>query len=321
MELPKQSPTCSRLSKLLALQLAAQRKWRIELADAHAAFLQGNDSETDRSIYCFAVPELANALGVAHHRIVHVHKACYGLVNAPKEWWRSVTDRFQEAGLEALRTDQCVWIGKDGNGETCTVICGHVGDFLIVGDANSQFHNQYRKRVWDSFRWSPWKEKEFTMTGIDVCQLADHSIVLSQNKYLDTVEEIRVGRDRPKDAKAHPGEVTALRAVTGALQWKATQTGPQLAATLSLLQSETAEATVETLHKANKFLRLAKLQGHQGIRLHHFPGLKAEDLIQAQWTDGALGNRPKGGSTGGYICGITTPDLEQGRTAPVSLIG
>ena len=159
------------------------------------------------------------------------------------------------------------------------------------------------------------------MTGIDVCQLADYSIVLSQNKYLDTVEEIRVGRDRPKDAKAHPGEVTALRAVTGALQWKATQTGPQLAATLSLLQSETAEATVETLRKANKFLRLAKLQGHQGIRLHHFPGLKAEDLIQAQWTDGALGNRPKGGSTGGYICGITTPDLEQGRTAPVSLIG
>ncbi len=122
LDLQKQSPTCSRLSKLLALQMAAQQRWKVELANAHAAFLQGSNSETARKVYCFAVPELAIALGVSQHRMVQVHKACYGLANAPKEWWASVSDRFEKIGLKRLRADQCVWIGSTPSGETCTVI-------------------------------------------------------------------------------------------------------------------------------------------------------------------------------------------------------
>ncbi len=72
-----------------------------------------------------------------------------------------------------------------------------------------------------------------------------------------------------------------------------------MAAALSLLQSEASNATVDALHRANKL----------------------QDLIQACWTDGALGNRPKGGSTGGFLCGISTPELEAGRMTPVSMVG
>ncbi len=311
---------CSRLSKLLALQMAAQQRWKVELADAHAAFLQGNNSETARKVYCFAVPELAIALGVSQHRMVQVHKACYGLANAPKEWWASVSDRFEKIGLKRLRTDQCVWIGSTPSGETCTVITVHVDDFLIVGSETCQHHQQFREEIRKSFRWSPWKEREFTMTGIDVCQLADFSIVISQARYLEDIEEIHIRRHREKDAVAEAAEVSALRAVLGGLQWKSTQTGPQIAAGLSLLQSEIAKATVDTLHRANKLLREAKLQGQQGIRIHHFPGVTIRDLLMVGWTDGVLGNRPNGSSTGGYVCGVSTPDLKAGRLAQVSLV-
>ncbi len=158
------------------------------------------------------------------------------------------------------------------------------------------------------------------MTGIDVCQLADYSIVISQARYLEDIEEIRIRRHREKDAVADAAEVSALRAVLGGLQWKSTQTGPQIAAALSLLQSEITKATVDTLHRANKLLRQAKLQGQQGIRIHHFPGVTVRELIMVAWTDGALGNRPNGSSTGGYVCGVTTPDLKAGRFAQVSLV-
>lgn len=179
-----QSPTASKLAKLLTLQFAAQSKWKIELADAHAAFLQGSESETKRKVFCFAVPELAAALGVSESRMVQIHKACYGLANAPREWWISVNERFAKAGLHKLRSDGCVSIGRDDNGDVCTIITAHVDDFLIVGGKNGKAHEAFRQKILASFRWSPWKENSFTMTGVEVKQMADGSIlVLSQSTW------------------------------------------------------------------------------------------------------------------------------------------
>ncbi len=44
----------SRLSKLLAMQLAARSRRKLEVADAHAASSRGNDGETSRDVCCFA---------------------------------------------------------------------------------------------------------------------------------------------------------------------------------------------------------------------------------------------------------------------------
>ena len=44
----------------------------------------------------------------------------------------------------------------------------------------------------------------------------------------------------------------------GALQWKATQTGPHISSALNALQSQVTKATLKTLKEANDLIKVAK---------------------------------------------------------------
>lgn len=81
--LPTSAPTMTRRTRQLFLQMAAQKRWRLLLADAKTAFLQGGATQTKRGVYAIPVPELAEALGIPVDIAVQIHKACYGLANCP----------------------------------------------------------------------------------------------------------------------------------------------------------------------------------------------------------------------------------------------
>ena len=51
---------------------------------------------------------------------------------------------------------------------------------LIVGNKKCPHHQAFRMRILESFRWSPWQADAFTMTGTEVQQLPDCTILLSQ---------------------------------------------------------------------------------------------------------------------------------------------
>lgn len=60
-ELPRDSPTPGRNSKMLLLQLIASMGWQLQSFDIRAAFLQGKP-QTDRTLAIEPVPELIEAL-------------------------------------------------------------------------------------------------------------------------------------------------------------------------------------------------------------------------------------------------------------------
>ena len=78
-----------------------------------AAFLQGNSSEVERKVYCWPVPELAQALDQSPLTPVQLAKVANGLVNAPSEWHKTVTREMATAGLRWLRNLVCgSWLGR-----------------------------------------------------------------------------------------------------------------------------------------------------------------------------------------------------------------
>mgnify|MGYP001826004312 CR=1 FL=1 len=103
------SPTMCRRTRQLVLQAAIQQGWKPLKGDIKSAFLQGTASQTLRQVYALPVPELAHALGVPEGRAVQVQKACYGLVNAPAEFYRTVDSHLLACGFERLLTDPCAW--------------------------------------------------------------------------------------------------------------------------------------------------------------------------------------------------------------------
>ena len=321
--LPTSSPTLTRRTRQLVLQMMAHRRWTCFKADAKTAFLQGKPTQSQRRVYSLPVPELAAALGISQHEAVRIDKACYGLINAPREWYLDVDKTLQSLGFERLFTEPCCWILKDYSQEGSPVIgiiCSHVDDFLLGGDETSKLWNDTVEGIRQAYKWGPWEDSDFTHCGCRIRQLRDYSFLIDQEEYCNQIDVIELSKER---AKAETDCITStersqLRGVLGALQWKVSQTGPQHAVQLSLLQSQVEKGTVKTLLEANKLVREVRTDKDQVLMIHSFT--RDEDLIAVTWTDGALANRPDFGSTGGFLVGMTTRRLVDGEEDSVSTI-
>ena len=324
-KLVSSSPTMSRRTRQLVLQYAAQRGWQTMKGDIKAAFLQGPASQVERKIYAMPVPELARALGIPEGRAVQVRKAAYGLVNAPAEFYRAVDNTLKSLGFEPLLCDPCCWRLREWNEtkqcyETIGIISSHVDDFLVMGSDSNSTWVEALKSFHAHFRWSPWEHTSYTHCGVVIKELRDGSKVLDHSKYCEGLQQIPVDKDRKESDAATPQEVGQLRALLGAAQWRAYNTGPQHQAKVGLLLSQVGKATVATLREANKLCREIHGMRNLSVRINYLPGVAPCDVQFICWADASLANRADLSSTGGYVIAATSPDMASGETAPLSLI-
>ena len=313
------SPTMSRRTRQLVFQQAALRSWRTLKADVKSAFLQTAPTQLSRAVFARPVPELAKAMNLKEGQTIQLAKAAYGLINAPAEWHRDINRTLTSLGFNQLRTEPCCWKYvryENGVPRLLGVVCAHVDDFIITGceqdpewvAAVSGFHSKYR--------FSPWECVNYNHCGVAVRE-GNSEFILDQSTYCSQIEEIKF-EARNEDDLATKDEITQLRGVLGAVQWRAYSTAPQLLVQLSMLQSMISKATVKTLKLANKLVREAFHNRFQHIRITGLDGLDPEEVNFVAWSDAAVGNRPDFGSTGGYLVCATTPAMLKGEAAPVT---
>ena len=317
------APTMCRRTRQLALQYSSVRSWRILKADVKAAFLQGDATEEDRNLFAVPVPELSDALGLPHGQAVQVIKSCYGLVSAPASWFQCVRKTLEELGFSQSRTDPCLWFlyekDEKGNNETVGYICSHVDDFLISGCEQNEFWVQQLTAFHNRFKWSPWETNSFVHCGIRVNEEQDGSFSLDHTKYMESIEQIDF-QARPDHEPVTSEELTQLRGVLGALQWRIHQSTPLHAARLGQLQSEISCANVGTLKAANKLTREAFQTRHVSTRINQLFASDPRGVCFIGWSDAALANRRDLSSTGGYVIAATTIEMLKGQRTPLSFV-
>ena len=64
------------------------------------AFLQGR--EYPDVLHCIPTDEICDAMQVPRGSITRLKRACYGLVDAPLEWYRSVAEFLEALASKAL---------------------------------------------------------------------------------------------------------------------------------------------------------------------------------------------------------------------------
>ena len=114
------SPVMSRQTRQMLLQLTAWKRWKVQ------------SRQYPDTLYCIPCPEICAALGIPSDSVTKVKKACYGLVDAPLEWYRSVDTFLQSLGFTKLWSDPCCWVLRV-HGVLRGAISGHVDDFLFCG--------------------------------------------------------------------------------------------------------------------------------------------------------------------------------------------
>ena len=91
--------------------------------------------------------------------------ACYGLVGAPLEWCKTVSDFLQGLGLERLRADPCMWTWRKA-GEIKGLISGHVDDFLFAGPYDCKEWPAILQQIRSRFQWGDWETGTFVQCDL-----------------------------------------------------------------------------------------------------------------------------------------------------------
>ena len=243
------APVMSRQTRQLFLQLAANKKWSVFKGDVSGAFLQGREYPTQ--MFCVPCDEICDARQIPRGSITKLRRACYGLVDAPLEWYRTVSEYFESLGLERLWSDACAWVWRS-RGQVRGMITGHVDDFLFGGLTQDKEWQDIITQIKQKFKWGDWDQDNFTQCGVQIRRTST-GFELSQPSYLDGTAEISVSAARKKESSlpTTDREKSKLRALLGALSWHAQQVAPHAAAEVSLLLSEVNQSTVQTITKAD----------------------------------------------------------------------
>ena len=322
-------PTMSRISRNLILTICATLGFVLWAGDVSAAFSQAAHWLEGEDRYVWAPAELAVLFGACPDnpmKILKICKAFYGLAHASRKWFDHVASTMEAHGWMRLLFDRCVFVlhtppGSPEAGRIAGVAGLHVDDFLIVGDLTSERFLEAEKKLKAAYCWGNWQHLEFTFAGCDIKQHSPMSISINQKSYVDKwLEECVIDGQRAdkKNFLLTGDEISQLRGI-GTLAWKASQTGPQYQADVSLLLFEVKFATIDTLQRANKLVREVKRDAQQSLR---FPAwkLRLEDLTVVTWCDASQHNRPDKSSTHGLVTGVAPRALLEGEECEIAIV-
>lgn len=308
------APTTTRHTRQTMLQFAASQGWWAWKGDVAAAFLQGRECKED--LFCIPTPELCELLQIPKESVAKLRKTCYGLVQAPYEWYETVKEYLLSIGYTQLGSDPCAWVLKQ-KGKVHAVISGHVDDFMFVADPQDPIWLESKREIQNHFRWGEFEENRFTQCGVQIARQDDGSFHLSQERYMEHVKEIPMSQERRRDRKSPTTEheKTLLRGILGAMSWHCSQVGFRFSAYVSLSLSEVPISTVEHVLQANSLLYKMKGASHEPLRIHPIP---LDEVEMFAWSDASSQNRQGGYSTKGIFVGAASKKLNEGEVAQVS---
>ena len=313
-QLPRDSPTLGRHSKMLMLQLIASMGWDLRSFDIKAAFLQGKP-QTNRVLGVEPVPELIKALKLQDNEVCKLEKGAYGLIDAPYMWYKAILEHLTELGFQQSPFDPCVFVLRNPQTRLPDGILGlHVDDGLCGGNQRFQ---EVIDRLEAKYPFGTKRMQQFVFTGIEMNQNVDKSITLSQANYVKNIDPIKVSleRRRNEDSTVTESERQDLRALIGSLQYAAVHTRPDISSRLSFLQSDINRAKVSTLVQANQALHEAKK--HSDVAITVKP-ISIPDIRFLAFSDASFASKGNPNSHTGCIIMSTHKNINQNVSCPVS---
>ena len=247
------SPTVNRTSRQVLLSIGVLKDWEFLFADVATAFLHGDDQSRELGA---VFPEMHATSWTSSQ----TPSWTSGQADAPRAWYQVA----KKVGFSQHKLDGCLFILFDSEGCLCCLVGLHVDDMLISGNPQSECYCYLtaKKLLREKFNFKDWthtNERE----KLDFCGCSlvktPYGYQLGQPEYFSKIKPITIDPKRRDTAMASQNEISALRAVLGALQRPSTQTSPQLGATVSLLSGQITAATTEDLRDANKALKFAKM--------------------------------------------------------------
>ena len=263
------SPAMTRMSKMLLLNMASARRWKILAGDVKTAFLQAKPPERLHPLYAKPLPELAEAMKLSEGQMIELLGSAYGLTSAPREWFDDFASTLRKFGARQSKCDPCLWTIIDDDGVVRGLLGVHVDDVLFAGDEGSQVWTTFLHDLHESYKWALWEAENFLHCGLRLQQFADDSVLLDHSEFCSNLSQMP-SRSKGDESPLTEKEMSQARAILGSAQWRVTQSGPQHAAKLSYLQSFLASRHFSAIEQVNKLVREIYSSRHVSVRVEQF---------------------------------------------------
>lgn len=319
LHLRRDSPTLALANRNTLFALSAMWKWPIFAGDIKTAFLNGDVLPENEHLFGDPPQEVRDFLSMKPSDVLRIKKVIYGLLNAPRAWMDKLSKVLEEQGWQKSRLEQCVWRLFDSQGQLCGLLGCHVDDLLVSGVGD--FFEQKVVLLRNSFPFGSWQKAQdetITFCGCEVTQDVNFNIFVSQERYALGLREIPLSTLRKKepDKPASVEEQKQLKAALGGLSWRATQTCPWIAASVSVLQGCQKSPTVEHLMQVNKLVR--EQRHHCETALKFSSAVSKPVLIT--YTDASWACRIDGSSQGGQLTLLADMDVLHGSRSEYSIL-
>ena len=310
------SPTLARDSRMLLLQTIASHHWTLQNFDIKTAFLRGRSD--GRKLAMEPVPELRKLMGMTPNEVCLLEGNAYGRVDAPLLFYREFRQKLESIGFEAHPLDGCLFLLRNPkNPEVLDGILGtHVDDG--IGGGNSRY-DEALTTLQKSLPFGSRDFRRFKFTGLDMEQLPDFSIKVSQGDYIHRISPINVPKVRriDKTAEATAAEVQELRGLCGSLQYAAVHSRPDIAAKVAFIQKSITKATVDILLEANRILIEAQKTAETALFVRP---LSLKDMTFASFGDASFASASQLRAQQGVFIMACTPELAENKPSTFSPI-
>ena len=157
------APTLSPEGFATAVQMITSKKWKMKIADIEAAFLRGDDMKRTQGKVLVKVPS-DGIPGIDSESVIELTKPVYGLADAPRLWWKSLTKTLGELGMRQSKLDSCVFHYWDPETNVLDgIIAFHVDDLIIGG--SEKFYNDVFGELQSKYPFKHVKNKQGEFLG------------------------------------------------------------------------------------------------------------------------------------------------------------
>jgi hypothetical protein len=172
----------------ILLAYATHHNFKLHQMDIKSAFLNGLLQE---EIYVEQPPGFDDPNFLNH--VYKLHKALYGLNQAPRAWYECLKEFLLKNGFEIGKADSTLFIQRNGKD---IFVCQIYVDDIIFGSTNDKFCEEFSRIMTKRFEMSMMGELKFFL-GFQIKQMKEGTF-LCQTKYVkDMLKRFDMANSKP----------------------------------------------------------------------------------------------------------------------------
>lgn len=239
------------------------------------------------------------------HKVYKLHKALYGLRQAPRAWFSRIEAHFTQEGFRKCPSEQTLFI-KRSVGEGILIVSIYVDDLIYTGNDIGMML-KFKKSMMHAFDMTDLGKMRFFL-GIEALQKTK-GIFVCQRKYTkDVLKKFAMSESKPVQSPIVPGsklnkdvegtavDDTYFKQIVGNLLYL-TATRPDIMFSVSLISRYMSKPTEMHLQAAKRILRYLKGTTSYGI----FYKKGGEENLLAFTDSDYAGDEDDSKSTSGYV--------------------